>query len=543
VGQPHVVRTLTNQLRTNRPNHAYLFCGTRGTGKTTCAKIFAKAVNCTDRGEDGEPCGVCESCMAIESGRSVNAVEIDAASNNGVDNVRDIREELRFAPVEGSYKVYIIDEVHMLSSGAFNALLKTLEEPPAHVIFILATTDPQKIPATILSRCQRFDFRRVTPGEIAGALTGYIAGEGLEADVGALSYIARAADGSMRDALSILDRCAALYYGERLTEQMVQNVMGAADRRVFFELAGAVAARDCAKALDVAGAAFASGLDAGLFAADFALHLRDLLVIMSVGGGSAFENARPDISPDRAAALAAQAADFSRGELLRLIDIFTAVSGQIRYAQSERLALEVGCIKACNPPPAAGPPDEAGGADQKFHKDPESAALQALEKRLRKLESALESGALRPAPAAGAGEGSGPPAAPAPKKIQKAAPKAAAPEKPAPTPDELRRALHSAADSFNPFYRTMLKTLKPVPSGGGALVFAAPDAVTAANLNSILDSVTAAMKALGFDQPIKFVTEAADAAGHKHEPARETGRQISIADFTNSGFEDIIEIV
>ena len=223
VGQDHIVRTLKNEIVSDMVSHAYLFCGTRGTGKTSTAKIFAKAINCLSP-KDGEPCGKCAMCTAIQEGRSVNVIEIDAASNNGVDNIRDIREEVKYPPTEGKYKVYIIDEVHMLSPGAFNALLKTLEEPPAHVIFILATTDPQKVPVTILSRCQRFDFKRISSGEITKTLKKYIKIEGAQAEESALSAIGRLADGSMRDSLSILDQCLAFYHNEVITEDKVLEV-------------------------------------------------------------------------------------------------------------------------------------------------------------------------------------------------------------------------------------------------------------------------------------------------------------------------------
>ena len=236
VGQEAILKTLRNQLRTGRISHAYLFCGTRGPGKTSTARIFAKAINCLDP-QDGEPCGKCSLCQAMEEGRSVNVMEIDAASNNGVDNIRDIREEVKYPPTEGKYKIYIIDEVHMLSTGAFNALLKTLEEPPEHVIFILATTDPQKVPATILSRCQRFDFRRISAAEIAATLRSYVEQEGAKATDEALHTIATLADGSLRDSLSILDQCLAFFFDEELTEEKVLDIAGAVDRSIFFALA------------------------------------------------------------------------------------------------------------------------------------------------------------------------------------------------------------------------------------------------------------------------------------------------------------------
>ena len=234
-GQDHIVTTLKNQIKADRIGHAYLFCGTRGTGKTTIAKIFAKAVNC-EHPVDGSPCGECPTCKAIAAGSSMNVIEIDAASNNGVDNIRQIREEVEYRPTEGKYKVYIIDEVHMLSIGAFNALLKTLEEPPSYVIFILATTEAHKIPITILSRCQRYDFRRISIDTIAGRLTDLMEKEQVNVEERAIRYIAKAADGSMRDALSLLDQCIAFYLGQELTYEKVLETLGAVDTEVFSRL-------------------------------------------------------------------------------------------------------------------------------------------------------------------------------------------------------------------------------------------------------------------------------------------------------------------
>ena len=234
-GQDAVVTTLKNQIRSGRIGHAYLFCGTRGTGKTSVAKIMARAVNCEHPTENG-PCNECETCRSILNGTSTNVIEIDAASNNGVDNIREIREEVSYRPTSGKYKVYIIDEVHMLSAGAFNALLKTLEEPPEYVIFILATTEANRIPVTILSRCQRYDFRRISVDVIAEHIRALLDQEHVKAEDKAVRYIARKADGSMRDALSLLDQCIAFYLGEELTFDKVLNVLGSVDTDVFSAL-------------------------------------------------------------------------------------------------------------------------------------------------------------------------------------------------------------------------------------------------------------------------------------------------------------------
>lgn len=234
-GQDHIVKTLKNQITSGRIGHAYLFCGTRGTGKTSIAKIFAKAVNC-ESPVDGSPCGECSMCRQIASSASLNVVEIDAASNNGVENIRDIRDQVQYPPTEGRYRVYIIDEVHMLSIGAFNALLKTLEEPPSYVIFILATTEVHKIPITILSRCQRYDFKRITIDTISARLHELTQAEQIDVEERALRYVAKAADGSMRDALSLLDQCTAFHFGEKLTYDNVLEVLGAVDNSVFSSL-------------------------------------------------------------------------------------------------------------------------------------------------------------------------------------------------------------------------------------------------------------------------------------------------------------------
>ena len=230
-GQDHIVTTLKNQIISGRVGHAYLFCGTRGTGKTTIAKIFAKAVNC-EHPVDGSPCNECASCRAIQAGANVNVVEIDAASNNGVDNIREIRDEVQYSPAEGRYRVYIIDEVHMLSTGAFNALLKTLEEPPSYVIFILATTEAHKIPITVLSRCQRYDFRRISLDTIAARLRELTDGENIQIEEKALRYVAKKGDGSLRDAISLLDQCIAFYYGQKLDYAKVLDVLGAVDHEM-----------------------------------------------------------------------------------------------------------------------------------------------------------------------------------------------------------------------------------------------------------------------------------------------------------------------
>lgn len=279
-GQEHIVTTLQNQMKADRIGHAYLFCGTRGTGKTTVAKIFAKAVNC-EHPVNGSPCGTCPVCQGISAGTSMNVIEIDAASNNGVDNIRQIREEVAYRPTEGRYKVYIIDEVHMLSTGAFNALLKTLEEPPAYVIFILATTEAHKIPITILSRCQRYDFHRISIDTIAERLAELMKEEQVEVEERALRYVAKAGDGSMRDALSLLDQCIAFHLGETLTYENVLEVLGAVDTEVFSALLRQVLGRDITGAVRTVNELIDEGREIGQMVTDFTWYMRNLLLIQS----------------------------------------------------------------------------------------------------------------------------------------------------------------------------------------------------------------------------------------------------------------------
>ena len=276
-GQDHIITTLKNQIKADRIGHAYLFCGTRGTGKTTVAKIFAKAVNC-EHPVDGSPCGECAMCKSIAAGTSMNVIEIDAASNNGVDNIREIREEVTYRPTEGKYKVYIIDEVHMLSIGAFNALLKTLEEPPEYVIFILATTEVHKIPITILSRCQQYDFHRISLDTIAARLQELMEKEQVDVEERAIRYVAKAADGSMRDALSLLDQCIAFYLGQTLTYENVLDVLGAVDTEVFSRLLRNVLKRDIPKVMDTVDELIMQGRELSQLAADFTWYLRNLLL-------------------------------------------------------------------------------------------------------------------------------------------------------------------------------------------------------------------------------------------------------------------------
>ena len=277
-GQDHVIKTLRNQVISDRLQHAYLFCGTRGTGKTSAAKILARAVNC-ENPQNGNPCNECASCRAIAAGNAMNVIEIDAASNNGVDNIREIVEEVRYRPAQGKYKVYIIDEVHMLSTGAFNALLKTLEEPPSYVIFILATTEVAKIPITILSRCQRYDFHRIGADTITDRMRELTERENVKAEEKALRFIARAADGSMRDALSLLDRCFAFYAGEEITYEKALAALGAVDTDVYTELLSEIARGNAGRSIFIFEKMIENGREVGQFVNDFIWYLRNLLLI------------------------------------------------------------------------------------------------------------------------------------------------------------------------------------------------------------------------------------------------------------------------
>ena len=343
-GQDHIVTTLKNQIQAERIGHAYLFCGTRGTGKTTVAKILAKTANC-EHPADGNPCNECAMCRSIAAGSSMNVIEIDAASNNGVDNIRQIREEVQYPPTEGRYKVYIIDEVHMLSIGAFNALLKTLEEPPAYVIFILATTEAHKIPITILSRCQRYDFKRITVDTIEARLKELMDAEGQEVEERALRYVAKAGDGSMRDALSLLDQCLAFYMGQKLTYENVLEVLGTVDTEVFRRLFRTIVMENTPECLSELEAVVMAGRELGQFVTDFTWYLRNLLLAKT----SEHIEDVVDMSSENLEALKEDAELVTAGALMRYIRIFSELSGQIRYSGQKRVLIEIALIKLTRP--------------------------------------------------------------------------------------------------------------------------------------------------------------------------------------------------
>lgn len=342
VGQPQVTITLKNELMAGRIAHAYLFTGSRGTGKTTCAKILAKAVNCLDL-HDGDPCGNCEICRGIESGSVMDIVEIDAASNNGVDNIRMLREEANFTPAAAKYRVYIIDEVHMLSTGAFNALLKTLEEPPEHVIFILATTEVHKLPATILSRCQRFDFRRIPPQEIAGRLT-YVAEQEdavLEEQAGLL--LARLADGALRDALSLLDQC--LGRSKQVTLEVVQETVGLVGRDHLFALSEAVRGHDSSSALETIDRLYNASKDMARLCEELSAHYRGLMLIKTMKDARGIL-AVPD---DEFAQMTKQALSTPLPEILHSLDSLQGALDKMYRGGDRRVEMEMALIKLCSP--------------------------------------------------------------------------------------------------------------------------------------------------------------------------------------------------
>ncbi len=396
-GQDHIVTTLKNQLKANRIGHAYLFTGTRGTGKTTVAKIFARTVNCENPREDG-PCGECRSCRAIAAGASMNVIEIDAASNNGVDNIREIVDEVSYSPAEGKYKVYIIDEVHMLSIGAFNALLKTLEEPPSYVVFILATTEAHKIPVTILSRCQRYDFKRISIDTIADRMRELMEEEQVKVEEKALRYIAKTADGSLRDGLSLLDQCIAFHLGEELTYDKTLEVLGAVDTEVFSRLLRNVLDRNVLGCVSLLEEIVMQGRELAQFVTDFTWYLRNLMLVKTSDN---LEDVI-DMSSDNLARLKEEAGMAEMDQILRYIRIFSELSGQLRYASQKRILVEIALIKLCRP---------------EMEADPDS-----LADRIRRVEDRMESGVLAAPASVESGPSAGEAAPQVPKELPRAIP-------------------------------------------------------------------------------------------------------------------------
>lgn len=365
-GQDAITRTLKRQVMSGHIAHAYLFCGTRGTGKTTAAKVLSRAINCLNP-KDGDPCGECEICRALQQENCMDVIEIDAASNNGVDEIRDLREKIKYPPAVTRYKVYIIDEVHMLSTGAFNALLKTLEEPPKHAVFILATTEPQKLPATILSRCQRFDFHRISVETIVDRLMVVLGGIGRTAEEDALYEIARAAEGAMRDALSLLDVCLSYTDGE-VTGSLARDVLGTAGRSAMFEFTDALIKGDAGGALLHIDGVMRRGCDPQVFIRDTVAHLRAILLAGAIHEGLA---ELMEITPEDAVRFAEQAGRISADKLERIMTLFMRAEPDAKWATRPRTLLELTAVRACHP-----------------ETDPEA----TVSERLERVEKLIESG-------------------------------------------------------------------------------------------------------------------------------------------------------
>ena len=369
IGQEHIVRTLKNQIENNNVGHAYLFCGTRGTGKTSTAKIFSRAVNCTNLHND-EPCNECENCREILEDKTMDVVEIDAASNNSVDDIRELRENVKYSPAKAKYKVYIIDEVHMLSQGAFNALLKTLEEPPSYVIFILATTEPHKIPATILSRCQRFDFKTVTVKDISSRMRYICEKEGIEADEKALNLIARNSQGALRDALSILDQCIS-FEGNKISYNDVIELLGSVNIEQLFDLAESVIKEDTRKSLQILNDFIIWGKDVRNLVNDLIDHFRNLMVC-KISNDLDEIISLPEETIDL---LKQQAETIDTNNLIRILNILSETQDGMKISSNPRVLMEVTMMKIAQP---------------MFDESKE-----ALIKRIENLEQKIESGNIK----------------------------------------------------------------------------------------------------------------------------------------------------
>ena len=339
IGQDHIVKTLINQIKLDKISHAYLFCGSRGTGKTSTAKIFAKAINCVNS-KDGSPCLECDVCKSLD-GTNIDVLEIDAASNNGVDEIRDLREKVKYPPVVGKYKVYIIDEVHMLSTSAFNALLKTLEEPPAHTVFVLATTEVHKLPATILSRCLRFDFKLVSLEELLSLLKKVLDSEKVKYDEQAINIIARAGEGSVRDTLSIADRCVS-FAGDELTYQKVLAVLGVSEREVLIKITDHILSKNVGEALVELDSVLSQGKSPLVFSNDLISYFRDLLLVYTLSDKS---REIVVVKDDIFEKMKAQATKENYGAMVKAIEVLSEIEQELRYSVQPRIVLETAIIK------------------------------------------------------------------------------------------------------------------------------------------------------------------------------------------------------
>ncbi len=490
-GQDAVTRTLKHQVMSGRVAHAYLFCGTRGTGKTSAAKVLSRAINCLDPRE-GDPCGECEICRALKAETCMDVVEIDAASNNGVDEIRDLREKIKYPPAVTKYKVYIIDEVHMLSTGAFNALLKTLEEPPKHAVFILATTEPQRLPATILSRCQRFDFHRISLDVIEARLRVVLAGIGRSASDEALSEIARAAEGAMRDALSLLDVCLSYTDGE-VTGQLARDVLGTAGRGAMFDFTDALFDGDSGRALTQIDAVMRRGGDPQVFIRDVVAHLRAVMLAGAVKDGAAD---LLEVTPEDAERLAAQANRADADGLNRMLDLFMRAEPDTKWATRPRTILELAAVRACRP-----------------EREPDA----ALGERLQRVEKLIESGApARPAKAAA------PAARPQPAEKPAARPQPAV--TPAEEPPEPYLAAMARLREENPSIRKPLDSMRFIRFDGSRAFaeFSRKDLMHLKLLERKKDLIDGALSD-AFGAPVSIVMGAEGAAA---KPVSDIAREV-----------------
>lgn len=443
-GQDHIVTTLSNQIRSNKIQHAYLFCGTRGTGKTSIAKLFAKAINC-ENPNGVNPCMECPVCKAAAAGSGMNVIEIDAASNNGVENVRQIVEEVQYPPTEGKYKVYIIDEVHMMSTGAFNALLKTLEEPPSYVVFILATTEVHKLPITILSRCQRYDFRRIGIDDICKRINELVPLENIDADEAALRYIAKAADGSMRDALSLLDQCLAFNFGQRLTLDMVLETLGAVNQEIFGDILRTVLLGDVTGSISLLEKVIMEGRDLSQFVTDLTWYLRNILLAKTSDNISEVV----DMSKENLVRLKEEADNITVDMAIRFIRVLSDLSVSIKYSSNKRILTEIALIKLCKP--------EMEAKDD------------TMLSRIRELEQKVSEG-IRVMPAtleashAGSDDEESIPDAPLPKSV----------------PEDIKQLIErwsQVLDRFGYPIKTYIKNAKPSLGGSGELLIVFEDSM------------------------------------------------------------------
>ena len=448
VGQEIIVRTLKAQIAQGRIAHAYLFTGPRGTGKTSVAKIFARSINCLSP-IDGDACGECAVCRALSADDGLDILEMDAASNNGVDEIRELRDKIAFPPRAGRYKVYIIDEVHMLSIGAFNALLKTLEEPPAHAVFILATTDVQKLPATILSRCQRFNFENISVRDISNHLADILSQVGAEFEPAATELIARSAEGGMRDALSLADMCLS-YCGDRVTYEDVVRILGTADREFLFACSDLIQAADAGALLQKAAELVAQGRDVGVFMRDLSAHLSDLLLAKLSPESISLQS----YTQDMRARLAEQASGFDTDVLLSAIELLADAEAELKLHTRPRIVLETVLARICMP--------QTHGDDSALRRQ-----IAQLEEQVRRLSAAVASGAALPK-----AEKTSAPAA----KTQADKPKPAAKPAAPPAESELFQALLARVrKSSMPTYMVLKNALGAERQENAFVIFFAPE--------------------------------------------------------------------